>query len=185
MDTSFRMDADGLGTLLELVPDFVVVIDAAGIIRYINKVEEEYRMEDVVGQPLREFLDPRVRSAFDTALQAIFEGDDASSEEALLRTTGGTEGWYRSRMLPVRQDEETVAAMMLASNLAELTAAEEELNRIRRLLPVCAWCDRVRGEEGGWEPIGDYLEREMETEISHGLCPTCAGTLGDDPQPPG
>jgi PAS domain S-box-containing protein len=185
MDTSFRRDADWLGTLFEMIPDFVVVVDSGGIIRYINKVEEEYQMDEVIGQPLREFLDPRVQNSFDEALQAVFEREDDSGEDALIRTTGKTEGWYRSRMFPLRRDGKAVAAMMLASNLAELTAAEQELDRIRRLLPVCAWCNRVRGEDGEWESVGAYLQREMEADISHGLCPVCDGKLGEGPHTPG
>jgi hypothetical protein len=74
--------------------------------------------------------------------------------------------------------------MMLASNLEELTAAEQELDRIRRLLPVCAWCNRIRSEVGEWESIGTYLQREMQTDISHGLCPECEGNWEGRSRPP-
>jgi len=184
MDATFRADADWLSTLLETIPDFVVVVDPDGIIRDINRVEAEYRMEEVLGQPIREFLDPRAQNAFDAALRAVFESEEDSAADAVIRTTGQAERWYRSRMFPLRRDGKTVAAMMLASNLEELTAADEELNRIRRLLPVCAWCNRIRSEDGEWESIGTYLQREMETDLSHGLCPACEGRWveGSDPR---
>jgi len=133
---------------------------------------------------LREFLDPRMQHASDVALQAILEGEDESGEDALIRTTGEAEAWYRSRIFPLRREGKTVAAVMLASNLEELTAAEQELDRIRRLLPVCAWCNRIRSEDGEWESIGTYLQREMETDISHGLCPECEGNWEGRSRPP-
>jgi diguanylate cyclase (GGDEF)-like protein/PAS domain S-box-containing protein len=38
------------------------------------------------------------------------------------------------------------------------------------LVPVCAWCGRVRGEDGRWNAVGIELAEDRTT---HGICPDC------------
>ena len=44
-------------------------------------------------------------------------------------------------------------------------------------IPVCAWCESVRTSEGTWLPIGHYIPRDGPFELTHGICPPCAGDL--------
>ncbi len=36
---------------------------------------------------------------------------------------------------------------------------------------VCAWCERARNEDGGWEPIADQAPDPHQA--THGICPEC------------
>jgi hypothetical protein len=77
------------------------------------------------------------------------------------------------------------AVVVLATNVTELKLAQAEAARLRQLLPICAWCDRIQNSRGSWESIERYLGSEMRTQITHGLCPECcerqlAGVDGDD-----
>ena len=56
--------------------------------------------------------------------------------------------------------------------------AEESENRVRRLeglLPICAYCKKIRDEQDHWESIETYVREHSEAEFSHGICPECAG----------
>jgi len=55
----------------------------------------------------------------------------------------------------------------------ELKKAREEIKTLRGLLPTCAWCRRVRNENGEWESIEKYVHDHTEAEFSHGMCPDC------------
>ena len=61
----------------------------------------------------------------------------------------------------------------MATNVTELKAAREAVAQLRRLLPICAWCGRIRNNEGSWETIENYLGNKMNTQITHGLCSEC------------
>ncbi|HUQ01567.1 MAG TPA: GAF domain-containing protein [Kofleriaceae bacterium] len=51
----------------------------------------------------------------------------------------------------------------------------EEVRQLRTLLPICAWCKRIRDEEeGAWWKLETYLAAHMSTEVTHGICPECA-----------
>lgn len=45
------------------------------------------------------------------------------------------------------------------------------------MIPICAWCESVRTPEGVWLPIGHYVPRHGPFEVTHGICPPCAGGL--------
>ena len=45
------------------------------------------------------------------------------------------------------------------------------------LLPVCAWCKKVRNEEGSWQELGASPQPRIKAAFSHGICPECAARL--------
>lgn len=48
-----------------------------------------------------------------------------------------------------------------------------ELLSLRKLLPVCAHCKRIRDDEKYWQDIDTYLAEHMDMNFSHGVCPDC------------
>jgi hypothetical protein len=55
----------------------------------------------------------------------------------------------------------------------ELRMALERVRTLARLLPICAWCKRVRDDRGYWTQVESYLSEHPGLEFSHGICPTC------------
>ncbi|MBK8476655.1 MAG: response regulator [Opitutaceae bacterium] len=54
---------------------------------------------------------------------------------------------------------------------------QEMLGRVKTLegiLPVCAWCRRIKDEDGVWDALEGYLDRHSKAKVSHGMCPDCA-----------
>lgn len=46
------------------------------------------------------------------------------------------------------------------------------------LVPVCAWCERVRDDDRYWESVAKYLESQNGIRYSHGICPECEDARG-------
>jgi CheY-like chemotaxis protein len=61
--------------------------------------------------------------------------------------------------------------------IKRLEQALEEVKRLSGLLPICASCKRIRDDQGGWQPIEDYIAEHSEADFSHGICPDCARRL--------
>lgn len=72
-------------------------------------------------------------------------------------------------MLELRR---TVKALDVA--LAQKRAAEAEVEALRDLLPMCAWCRKIRDDEQLWLGLEEYFSRHSNTRFSHGICPDCA-----------
>jgi hypothetical protein len=41
------------------------------------------------------------------------------------------------------------------------------------LLPICAWCKKVRDDGGYWSQIETYVAEHSEADFTHGICPDC------------
>ena len=61
--------------------------------------------------------------------------------------------------------------------IERLEGALAEVAQLRGLLPVCAWCKKVRDDAGYWDSIEGYLARHLSTQYTHGICQDCATKL--------
>lgn len=61
--------------------------------------------------------------------------------------------------------------------------AERELHTLRGLLPICAWCKKIRNEEGYWQQVEAYIQEHSEAEFTHCLCPECFEKLTPEISP--
>lgn len=69
-------------------------------------------------------------------------------------------------------------ATLLERERALVTSLQVTLGAVRTLeglLPLCAQCKKIRDGEGVWRDIDVYLRDHTKSQISHGLCPACAG----------
>ncbi|MBM3995271.1 MAG: hypothetical protein FJ303_14130 [Planctomycetes bacterium] len=57
--------------------------------------------------------------------------------------------------------------------IGELEQAVNEIKTLRGLIPLCAWCRKIRNDQGLWQRIEDYLRAHTDARVSHGICPEC------------
>lgn len=162
-----------LWKVLELVPEFVIALDRDSIVRYINRVEPGYERELVIGMKALAIIAPDSHAVFTEAFAAVLDTGEEREYEVETTAPDGTAHWYRSRMSPVVQDGKIAGVVLLASNVTELRAAQARAAQLGRLLPLCAWCGKIRSTEGTWETIESYLDRELDRKVSHALCDEC------------
>jgi K+-sensing histidine kinase KdpD len=58
----------------------------------------------------------------------------------------------------------------LVRELSEVLANVRELEG---LLPMCAWCKKVRDDQGYWQQIETYISAHTKADCTHGICPEC------------
>src|SRR5262249_3621428 len=51
--------------------------------------------------------------------------------------------------------------------------ARTEIGALRGMLAICASCKKVRGDQGFWKHMEEYIEDHSEVLLSHCLCPAC------------
>jgi len=63
--------------------------------------------------------------------------------------------------------------------LEDLRTALNQVRTLEGLLPICAWCKRIRDDEHGGEWIGieQYLTRKTQAEFTHGICGKCMSQI--------
>lgn len=67
----------------------------------------------------------------------------------------------------------------LACRVKELEDAAKRERRLQELLPMCAWCRKIRNDENYWKDLESYV-LEAGVKISHGICPECEKKVGED-----
>jgi len=59
----------------------------------------------------------------------------------------------------------------------EAELALSQIKQLHGLLPICAYCKRVRNDRNYWEQIESYIGERSEATFSHGICPECRATV--------
>jgi integral membrane sensor domain MASE1 len=60
-----------------------------------------------------------------------------------------------------------------AELVAELQRALAEIKTLRGLIPICAWCHKIRDDAGFWQQLEQYFDSRTDATFSHSICPTC------------
>jgi sigma-B regulation protein RsbU (phosphoserine phosphatase) len=70
-----------------------------------------------------------------------------------------------------------VRIVRLQHELADrVTALEEALARVKTLhgmLPICAWCKKIRSDGDYWQQVDSYITAHTDAQFSHSICPDC------------
>ncbi|HEX7599602.1 MAG TPA: hypothetical protein VF518_15400, partial [Polyangia bacterium] len=56
----------------------------------------------------------------------------------------------------------------------DLQTALANLKQLHGLLPICAWCRKMRDDHGYWTELERYVEAHADVKFSHGICPAPA-----------
>jgi hypothetical protein len=68
--------------------------------------------------------------------------------------------------------------------IKDLQKALQDVKTLRGLIPICAYCKRVRDDAGFWLQVDAYVQEHTHAEFSHGVCPECIEKACRDLAPP-
>lgn len=91
---------------------------------------------------------------------------------------------YKADKRYLRKDGEVVWARIVVTALLDpsgrsryafsMAQSLADEHALRRLLPVCAGCRKVRDESGAWIRLEGYLSRHVQAQVLEARCPDCA-----------
>lgn len=61
----------------------------------------------------------------------------------------------------------------LSDRVRELEVALSQVKALKGLLPICAYCMKVRDDQNYWSRVETYIAAHSNARFSHGICPTC------------
>ena len=61
----------------------------------------------------------------------------------------------------------------LAEQVAELEKALSEVKQLRGILPICAYCKKIRDDKNYWQQVESYFALHTDAKFSHSFCPDC------------
>ena len=72
----------------------------------------------------------------------------------------------------------------LEERIAQLEKSLDDVRKLKRLLPICMYCKKVREDGDYWQEIEAYIREHTGTDFSHGICPECMETVVARELPP-
>jgi len=60
----------------------------------------------------------------------------------------------------------TQLALLVVEDISEIV-------ELKRLIPICAICKKVRNDRDYWVLVESYFKEHLDVDFSHGLCPDC------------
>lgn len=152
-----------------------------------------YSKEEIREIAFERMIGPEDREKHVSAIREFVLGQRSSFQaEARYLRRGGEAFWGRvtvdriadstGRMLFVLVilddiSERRRAAEEREGMISELQEALATVKTLRGLIPICAWCKKVRDDQGYWSQVEVYVRDRSEAEFSHGICPDCKEKL--------
>jgi PAS domain S-box-containing protein len=178
-------------TLMEQSSDIVVLIDMETRLLYASPSIERvlgFTPDEILGQRMFELLHPGdLELVMNTVRDGIAVPGTVRRLEYRFQHKDGSwrflEGVGRNLLdatigaivVNARDvTERKIAEAQQEDLVRQLQAALAEVRSLRGILPICASCKRIRGDDGNWEAVESYFRDHSQAEFTHGLCPDCA-----------
>jgi PAS domain S-box-containing protein len=130
-----------------------------------------YLRSEVINKTATDFIAPEEREKVKLNMSSGLEKSYTSIGLKKNGTTFPVE--IQGRMFSYKGRVVRVSAIR---DLTRQKQAEDEINTLRDILPICLFCKKVRDDKGYWEQVDIYIHKYYDTDISHGICPECAKT---------
>jgi hypothetical protein len=158
--------------------------------------ELSYASDEADGVVLQNVVDGQIRAGhFAYALRQgtpvfFLLGNESDPERGLLHSLAVSSqvmgmycGLLRREVAPAQEVAFSLLSMLLGASadaLASLRRTRQltgHIEALQSLLPVCAWCKKVRNDSGYWDQIEKYITANSRTKITHGICPDCESRM--------
>jgi len=182
-----------LAAIVEGSDDAIISETLDGVITSWNKAAEilyGYSAAEAIGQKSTSLHIPPDRlDEIPDLLERIGRGERIFHHEATYRSKYGHDIAVSLTMSPIRDNAGTIIGTSTIARdlserervrkereklIAELQQALVKVKALKGLLPICAWCKKIRDDQGYWQQIEAYIRDHSEADFSHGICPECA-----------
>ncbi|WP_455211166.1 PAS domain S-box protein [Kaarinaea lacus] len=116
-------------SIAENVPDIIIVTDRYGIIQFVNKVFPGHDINDVVGRSTFDFQPAEYHEAMRHSLEQVFTKGEVVTLETVGAGSPGELRHYVSRFSPIKENNQVVAALLIATDVTEQINAQQALHQ--------------------------------------------------------
>lgn len=103
-----------LRSLLESVPDFILLLDLDGTIRYVNRTIAQVDATTFVGSSAFDYLAPESETPLRAAMATVLETSEPTSVEVRGVGIGGASAWGEVQLGPVLDEHGAIVAFALS-----------------------------------------------------------------------
>ena len=136
-ETAERNIGRTLDAIMECAPAFIIAVDEAGKIQFINRVMANYKMEEVIGSHFLQYMPPADHDQHREHLQRVLATGIDNTYETSNLGPDGRALWFSTHIGPLRNNDKVVGAVILAQEITQLKRfAQAEAATAQRLATV-------------------------------------------------
>lgn len=150
---------------------------------WVNSAVREWQRLDYMGRTDAEIFGEEGTHLTEIKEAALRTGVGSHTE--ITVTLNGVRRYYDLMVEPLRDSRRKLLGVLssviditsMKETIASLQEALKEVQLLSGLLPICAWCKKIKDEHEVWQPLESYISAHSEAKFSHGLCPGCMRKL--------
>jgi phosphoserine phosphatase RsbU/P len=180
-----------LAAIVNSSDDAVIGTTLEGVIQSWNKGAERmygYGAKEAIGRPLSLLVPPYRPDEPPSLYARIKNGEWIGNYETIRLRKDETRIPVSLTFSPIMDQNENVVGISAVERdmtdrkageeerlklIAELTVALGSIKTLRGLIPMCAWCKKIRDDKGYWEQVESFVAQHTEAEFTHSICPEC------------
>ncbi|MFN9369001.1 MAG: ATP-binding protein [Planctomycetia bacterium] len=129
--------ADGAGlwaSVCSTSAEYIAIVDRAGVIRFSNRVDDGFTIDQVIGHEFTQFTMPESTAALREALAEVLATGQERTLETTVRRLNGELNYFSLRIGPITRAGRTVAVLACCTSILPLRNTEERLRHERHVL---------------------------------------------------
>ncbi len=110
-------------------------------------------------------------------IMVIAETKKPLQRNLFLRKKDGSRLLVEEHISPLYGDntlEGVIITFRDISLFSGLRPFQLKMHKMKRLIPICGWCKKIRNEDDEWEQLEAYLTDLGLGDFTHSMCPACA-----------
>ncbi|MDD2365696.1 MAG: PhnD/SsuA/transferrin family substrate-binding protein [Desulfuromonadaceae bacterium] len=171
-----------LRTILETEPECVKIVNAEGLLVYMNpaglEMIEADSLDQVTGHQVLDMISPEHRDLYAALHRAVLAGESMKLEFDICGLKGGR-CTMETHSVPMSDNGRPVH-LAVSRNITERRKAEmereaavAEIKKLEGIIPICMYCKKIRDDQNSWNQLEQYITEHSEAMFSHGICPHC------------
>jgi PAS domain S-box-containing protein len=179
-----RIFEDGPLGMIIADPDFKILKANRAVCGMLG-----YAEADLPGHSIEEITHTEDIEKSASLLKQLLHGDIPLYQlEKRYVNKNGEPLWVNLTVTAIRgQKGEVIYALGMIEDISRRKLVEQERERLvhdlqqaldkaktlRGLLPMCAWCKKIRNDKGYWQKVETYVQEHSGASFTHGICPEC------------
>jgi PAS domain S-box-containing protein len=174
------MDFDPIRIVVDSSPAMLAYWDRDQRCRFANSAYLRWfgrAPESMIGTTLRELLGPTIYALNLVHIEGALRGERQEFERELPDPAGGPPRHSLATYVPHITDGTVHGFCVHVTEITQLRNALAQVKTLQGLIPLCAWCRKIRGRQGDWTSLEQYLLDHTDASVTHGICDACDAKL--------